>query len=108
VGLAKQYNTTPEAIREINGLKKNRITPGKHLLIPVDINGKAQDADLLAPGLAGKQQLILYRVKRGETLVKIAKEHNVSVADIRGWNKGVGKSVRAGQKIKLIVDVDQI
>ena len=25
-GLAKQYNTTPEAIRDINGLRKNRIT----------------------------------------------------------------------------------
>ena len=27
-GLARQYNTTPVAIRDINGLTKNRITPG--------------------------------------------------------------------------------
>jgi membrane-bound lytic murein transglycosylase D len=107
-GLAKQYNTTPDAIRDINGLKKNRITPGKYLLIPVDINSKAQNVDFITPGQTGKQQQILYRVRRGETLVKIAKEHNVSVADIREWNKGVGKSVRAGQKIKLVVDIDQI
>ena len=107
-GLAKQYNTSPEAIRDINGLKKNRITPGKHLLIPVDVNGKAQDVSFLTPGQGGKQQQILYRVRRGETLAKIARRHNVTVADIKEWNKGIGKSVRAGQKITLVVDVDQI
>jgi hypothetical protein len=32
----------------------------------------------------------------------------VSIADIREWNKGIGKSLRVGQKIKLVVDVDQI
>jgi membrane-bound lytic murein transglycosylase D len=106
-GLARQYNTTSEAIRDINGLKKNRITPGKHLLIPVDINSKVQDVNLLPPGQGAKQQIV-YRVRRGETLTKIAIKHNISVADIREWNKGIGKSVRAGQKIRLIVDVDQI
>jgi len=106
--LAKQYGTTPEAIRDINGIRKNRISPGKHLLIPVDTNAKNNDVSLLTPSQGTKQQQILYRVRRGETLVKIAKMHNVSVADIREWNKGIGKSVRAGQKIKLVVDTDQI
>jgi membrane-bound lytic murein transglycosylase D len=107
-GIAKQYNTTPEAIRDINGLKKNRIRPGKYLLIPVDINGKMQGLSYLTPEQGGKQQQILYRVRRGETISKIARRHNVSVADIREWNKGIGTSLRAGQKIKLIVDTDSI
>jgi membrane-bound lytic murein transglycosylase D len=106
--LAKQYNTNPDAIRDINGLKKSRIAPGKHLLIPIDINGKNHDTAYLNMAQANKQQQILYRVRRGETLVKIAKRHNVTVADIREWNKGMGKSIRAGQKIKLVVDTDQI
>ncbi len=106
--LSKQYNTTPETIRDINGLKKNRITPGKHLLIPLDLNAKAQDSSYLSPGQTNRQQEILYRVRRGETLVKIARKHNVTVADIKEWNKGISKSLRAGQKIKLVVDVDQI
>jgi membrane-bound lytic murein transglycosylase D len=105
--LAKKYNTRPEAIRDINGLKKSRITPGKHLLIPIDINGKNNDLGYLSMGQTGKQQQILYRVRRGETLGRIANRHNVTIADIREWNKGIG-SVRAGQKIKLVVDTDQI
>jgi membrane-bound lytic murein transglycosylase D len=107
-GLSKQYNTTPDAIRDINGLKKNHITPGKHLLIPVDVNAKAQDASFLSPEQTSRPQEILYRVRRGETLVKIARKHNVTVTDIREWNKGIGHTLRAGQKIKLVVDVDQI
>lgn len=108
-GIAKQYNTTAEAIRDINGLKKNRITPGKHLLIPVDVNGRAQEVGYLAQAPASaRQQQILYRVHRGETLSKIARKHNVTVADIKEWNRGIGNYVRAGQKIKLVVDVDQI
>lgn len=106
--LAKQYNTSVAAIRDINGLSKNRLTPGKHLLVPADTAGKEQDMNYLMPGQGTKQQQILYRVRRGETLVKIAKRHNVTVADIREWNKELGKTVRAGQRIKLVVDVDQI
>lgn len=105
--LAKQYNTTPEVIRDVNGIKKNRLSPGKHILIPLDGNSKAQDSSYLTPEQLGKKQQILYRVRRGETLIKIAQIHNVSVTDIREWNKGL-RTIRAGQKIKLVVDVDQI
>ncbi len=104
--LAKRYSTTSEAIRDINGLTRNRIAPGKHLLIPIDLNGNAQDTSYVTPGHGSRQQ-IFYRVRRGETLVKIARKHNVTVTDIKGWNKGIGM-IRAGQKIKLVVDVDQI
>ena len=106
-GIAKQYNTTPEAISEINGLKKNRVTPGKHLLIPVDANSKQQELSYLSPEQFGKKQQILYRVRRGDNLTRIATKHEVTVADIRQWNNGI-RTVRAGQKIKLVVDVDRI
>lgn len=107
-GLAKHYNSTPEAIREINGLKKNRLTPGKHLLVPVDINGKTHDVTYLTQAQSSRQQQILYRVRRGETLSRIARNHNVTVADIKEWNQGIGNTIRVGQKIKLVVDVDSI
>ncbi len=106
-GIAKQYNASPEAIKDINGLKKNRVTPGKHLLIPVDANDKQQELSSLSPDQFGKKQQILYRVRRGDNLTRIASKHEVTVADIRQWNNGI-RSVRAGQKIKLVVDVDRI
>jgi membrane-bound lytic murein transglycosylase D len=106
-GIAKQYNTTPEVICDINGLKKNRVIPGKHLLIPVDANSKHQELSYLSPEQIGKKQQILYRVRRGDNLTRIATKHEVTVADIRQWNNGI-RMVRAGQKIKLVVYVDGI
>jgi membrane-bound lytic murein transglycosylase D len=94
-------------ICDINGLKKNRVIPGKHLLIPVDANSKHQELSYLSPEQIGKKQQILYRVRRGDNLTRIATKHEVTVADIRQWNNGL-RSVRAGQKIKLVVDVDGI
>ena len=107
-GIALRYNASAEAIRDINGITKNRVRPGKHLLIPSDTRGTAQDASYLTPEQGSKQQQILYRVRRGETLSRIAKKHNVTVADIREWNAGIGNHLRTGQKIKLIVDADML
>ncbi len=107
-GIAEQYNSSSEAISEINGLKKNRVTPGKHLLIPVDGNDKQQELSYLSPeDQFSKKQQILYRVRRGDNLTRIASKHEVTVADIRQWNNGI-RTVRAGQKIKLVVNVDRI
>jgi membrane-bound lytic murein transglycosylase D len=105
--IAAQYNTSPDAIRDINNLKKNRVSPGKHLLIPVDANAKQQDVSYLSPDHTGRKQQILYRVRRGDNLTRIAAKHEVTVADIKQWNNGI-RTVRAGQKIKLVVDVDRI
>ena len=107
--VAKKFHTNPESISEVNGLKKNRLTPGKHILIPIELAGKTQDLTYLSVNQQGsKLQPILYRVRRGETLGVIARNHNVTISDIREWNKGIGKTIRAGQKLKLVVDVDQI
>ncbi len=106
-GIAQLYNTSPDAIRDINGIKKNRLAPGSQLLVPVDTNGKDQALTSLSSEQPGKKQQILYRVRRGDNLAKIARKHDVTVADIREWNKGL-RTIRVGQKIKLVVDVDAI
>lgn len=106
--VASRFNSTAEAVREVNGLKNNRLTPGRHLLVPIGINGTVNNIIDLRLESSGKREAILYRVRRGDTLWKIAKEHNVSVTDIKEWNRGIGNYVRAGQKLRLVVDIDQI
>ncbi len=105
--VAAKFGSTREAIREVNGLGRVKLSPGKHLLIPVGIAGSSPDKNMIAPE-TGRKEMILYRVKRGETLWKIARDHNVSVTDIREWNKGIGNTLRQGQKIRLLVNIDQI
>ena len=46
---------------------------------------------------------VIYKVKSGDYLAKIAKKYEVSVADLKKWNKGTIKNskVNKGQKLKI-------
>lgn len=49
-----------------------------------------------------EEEVVKYhKVRKGETLSKIAKKYGVTVASIRRYNK-VGKSVRAGKSLKIV------
>jgi len=43
----------------------------------------------------------VHRVKRGETMSKIASRYGVTVADIKKWNKLRSSKVKRGQKLKI-------
>jgi len=45
-----------------------------------------------------------YTVRKGDSLYRIADRFNITVADIKRWNR-VGKYLQPGQKLKLYVDV---
>ncbi|MEC8207278.1 MAG: LysM domain-containing protein, partial [Pseudomonadota bacterium] len=53
-----------------------------------------------------KERTITYKVRRGDSLARIAAKFNVSVEDIIKWNSLAGqKYIQPGQKLKLKVDV---
>ena len=47
-----------------------------------------------------------YTVRKGDSLYLIANKFNITVADIKRWNR-VGKYLQPGQKLKLYVDITQ-
>ena len=49
-----------------------------------------------------KWKTITYRIKKGDTLGKVAKRHKVKVSQLRRWNKGT-KTLRIGRKLKIVV-----
>jgi membrane-bound lytic murein transglycosylase D len=48
---------------------------------------------------------VRYRVRKGDSLAKIAQRFNVRVADLKRWNNFSSKYLQPGQRIKLYVDV---
>lgn len=47
------------------------------------------------------QGWIQYRVRNGDTLEKIAKDHGVSISDLKGWNKIRGSRIYPGQGLDI-------
>jgi membrane-bound lytic murein transglycosylase D len=47
---------------------------------------------------------VRYKVRRGDTLNKIASKYGVSVRDIQGWNNLRGSTIRSGQQLTLYSD----
>lgn len=53
------------------------------------------------------QQQVAYQVKRGDYLEKIAKAHNVTVADLKTWNNLKSNVVMANQQLVIVKPVAQ-
>ncbi len=99
--IARRFGVTVEAIRRSNGLRDSRIRAGKDLLIPL--------SDSVTPGAAGSnrqaRQRLRYRVRKGDSLYTIARRFQVSVTDLKRWNR-VGRYIRPGEKLTVFIDPD--
>lgn len=58
-------------------------------------------------GSTYNRERISYRVQRGDNLGKIASSHNVSVADLKKWNRMSGTTIHAGQRLAIYVSPNQ-
>ena len=92
-GIAKEYHTTLDVVRELNGMRGNMLHLNQVLVVPVARQTLA-DATLHAEArVKGMTDLhlpggrIVHKVRDGESLWAIAKHFHVSVSDIRRWNK---------------------
>ena len=64
-------------------------------------------AAMSMPPQDGVIRKVNYRVRNGESLSIIANRFNVSVSEIKGWNKEIArqKYLQPGDRITLFVDV---
>jgi membrane-bound lytic murein transglycosylase D len=88
-GIATSLHAHANEVAEVNGLKAGEgVEEGDELVVPV----------AAASSNAHPQR---YTVRRGETLVAVADRFNVSVEDLRGWNRLSANTVRAGQTLNV-------
>jgi membrane-bound lytic murein transglycosylase D len=99
--IAREYGVTATAIRHANGLKDSRIRAGKDLMIPLS------DLVTMASGRSNQQgrQRLRYRVRKGDSLYTIARRFQVSVKDLKRWNR-VGRYIRPGEQLTVFIDPD--
>ncbi len=94
IRIARRYGVGVSAIRQANGLRGHLIRIGHILRIP--LAGQASDRQ---QGIASRRgPRIRYRVRKGDSLYTIARKFQVSIRDLKRWNK-VGRYLRPGQRL---------
>ncbi len=102
--ICRRYNINKTTLLKINNLRSSKLIAGKHLRIPQGkiryrLLGEGEEARLAS------SELILHKIKPGETISKIADKYNVPADLIVTWNglKSVHK-IRAGQQLALYIE----
>ncbi len=102
-GIARQYGVSVADIRAWNLFGANHVLkPGDEIRIGTTLPANAPEKTKQKPKemptkdtQAGKAHI----VASGETLSKIARQHNVTIANIRAWNSLTSDNLKIGQKI---------
>ena len=92
--IAKKFGISVAQIKRANNLKRNTIYAGQKLKIPIKRrpNTRTQHPHI---------KYIIYRVKRGDSLGKIAQKFGITVSEIKRINKIKGHIIYVGQKLKI-------
>jgi len=104
--ICSRYNINKTTLLKVNNLHSSKLPIGQNLRIPYN----TITYQLLPEGspsalAAYKDSLILHKIKKGDTVSKIARQYNVPAEMIVAWNglKSVN-SIRAGQQLALFID----
>jgi membrane-bound lytic murein transglycosylase D len=104
--VAKQFNTTPDAIRQLNNVPSGPLTVGTDVRVPgalADLPDKVvlAAAHVDRPGRSTRHAHVQV-VRRGESLWSIARRHGMNVNTLAAMNgMHPGDALQAGQHIKL-------
>ena len=111
--LSRRYGVNYKRLARWNGLSpRDTLRPGQKLVVWVPERAATRRVSLAGPIAApdtrsrvDTRSSLHYRVKKGDSLARIAQRFNVTVADLRRWNSLPGKYLQPGQQIKLYLDV---
>lgn len=118
--LARRFGLTEERLAKANGLTPSQkmLMPGSSLLVPVLSPKAAGDLERALAQFPGAKTIELvtipakvYRVKKKDTIAKIAKRHGVTVQALARLNKlkgevrsGMGLVIRPAERKTLVTD----
>lgn len=103
--IAKQYNTTIEAIVKQNGLSQSAIKIGQKLILPSVASATLKVEQPIAQTGTAVQARI-HTVAKGESLYAIAKKYGISLQELKDWNKINETNIQPGQKL-VVSKVDK-
>jgi LysM repeat protein len=92
--IARRFGVSVSQLQSWNGLSNNRIVAGRYLIVDPDGSRSASSSGASAP--SGSRT---YRIRPGDTLAGIARQHGVSTGQLQAWNRMKGTTVIAGKTL---------
>jgi len=104
-GLSRKHGVTTNKLARWNGMSpRDPLFPGQRLVIWS--NNKVIKTNFTAALDGARHQKIHYRVRKGDSLARIAQRFSVTIAKLRRWNAlQKGKYLQPGQRLTLYVDI---
>ena len=106
--LSLAYKVSVRQLASWNGMApRDPLLPGRRLVIWTQ-EPKAAKARFVNLPVSARHQKVHYRVRKGDSLARIAQKFSVSVSKLRRWNDlPKGKYLQPGQRLTLYVDITQ-
>lgn len=95
--IAKRNGMTTTKLKELNNLSGNQVQAGQKLIVSA---GQGNPMDVALNNVGGKK-VVVHSVRMGQSLWEISQKYNVSIDQIREWNKLQDNILRANQKLKI-------
>lgn len=100
--IASKYKVSIAVLKDWNNLKSNKVFKGQKL--KVSSQSKTNNFASLennSEKIGVTQRTFKYKVRRGESLGKIADKFGVRINQLRNWNKLNSNDIAAGQVLKI-------
>jgi len=91
--IAKTYRLYVADLKKWNNLKDSNIKLGDKL--------KLKASEEIVASNETEKESTLYVIKKGDNLIGIANNNNVSVEDLKEWNNLTSSNVKVGDKLKI-------
>lgn len=103
--IARKFDVSPASIKANNALKSLKVKAGQRLVIRPAQQGRPEsrlaDARKVQSSKSMASGTTRYTVRRGDTLYSIADRFNVSVSELKTWNKLSSSGVQAGKRLTI-------
>ncbi len=102
--IAKVYGIAVANLRVANSLSSDRILVGQKLKVPVNDAQTSKTAATVQQGALSPSTRYVYIVRSGDSLWRIARNHQTSVSSLEKWNDiDRDDKIRIGQRIIIYV-----
>ena len=96
--IAERYGVSVKQIMAANSLKNTRVKVGQSLSIE---SASKKTIRIASNNQADKKKT--YVVKRGDTLHSIAEKFDVTLIEIKRWNKNTSSAIQPGDKLTIVM-----